>query len=134
MCVKQIIQNKNSLNDGPSNNHELYVGGVVSEPFPDIYGEDCAAAIEDGGQGRDEGRHHYGQHEAAQSRGHQLQHERGEGDVGAAGPALADPLALVWVRAGYSVCEKGGKPISIISSPLKHNKYITFVHKIQFLH
>ena len=68
----------------PADDHELDEAGVLAELPPDVHGEDGAAAVKDGGERGHERRHHDGQHEAARTRGHQLDHQQRVRHVGAA--------------------------------------------------
>lgn len=53
----------------PANYDELPLGGLWPDPCPDVHGEQSAAAVEDGGQGRHEGSQHHSQHQTPQAWG-----------------------------------------------------------------
>lgn len=51
----------------PPSDHEFLLGGGAAYLGVDVHGEQGAGAVEDGGQGAHQRRHHHRQHQASQT-------------------------------------------------------------------
>lgn len=51
----------------PAHHHQLLLCCLLTEALPHVNGEQCAAAVEDGGERAHEGSHDHGNHQASQT-------------------------------------------------------------------
>lgn len=110
-CLKLILHARRGMSI-PSDNHEFHVIGVISNPLVNINGKNSAGTVKDGGQGRNQSRHHDRQHQPPQSRRHDLDNKVRVGNVRTTGSTSAHTLTNVRVGTTHSICKDRKHPIS----------------------